>query len=69
MEVAEDICDRIGIIVEGTLVAEGTMDELRHRTSSLGKDADLEDMFLKLTNQDESVNEIIEKLRNTVKRF
>ncbi len=69
MEVAEDICDRIGIIVEGSLVAEGTMEELRHQTSSLGKDADLEDMFLKLTNQDESVNEIIEKLRKTVKQF
>ncbi|MHA1720522.1 MAG: ABC transporter ATP-binding protein, partial [Promethearchaeota archaeon] len=33
MEVAEDLCDRIGIINEGTMVAEGTLDELRQKAN------------------------------------
>jgi ABC-2 type transport system ATP-binding protein len=66
MEVAEDICDRIGIINQGKLVAEGTMDDLRAQAQKLGPDFDLEDIFLKLTDQDESVDEIIEGLRKTM---
>ncbi len=66
MEVAEDLCDRIGIINQGKLVAEGTIDELREKADKLGPDVDLEDIFLKLTDQDESVNEIIERLRETM---
>jgi ABC-2 type transport system ATP-binding protein len=46
LEIAERMCDRIGIINEGELVAIGTMDELRQ----LGKgDTSLEDIFLELT--------------------
>ena len=66
MEVAEDLCDVIGIINQGKLVAVGTVDELRERANALGEDMDLEDIFLKLTDQDESVNHIIEKLRATI---
>ena len=66
MEVAEDLCDIIGIINQGKLVAVGTVDELRERANALGSDMDLEDIFLKLTDQDESVNLIIEKLRATI---
>lgn len=66
MEVAEDLCDRIGIFNQGTLVAEGTMDDLRTQTQKLGSDFDLEDIFLKLTDQDASVDDIIEKLRVTI---
>ncbi|UYP44467.1 Trehalose/maltose import ATP-binding protein MalK [Candidatus Lokiarchaeum ossiferum] len=66
MEVAEDLCDRIGIVNQGKLVADGTIDELREKAQKLGPDYDLEDIFLKLTDQDESVNEIIEKLRATM---
>ena len=66
MEVAEDICDRIGIINEGKLVAEGNFEELRHKANALGENVDLEDIFLKLTEQDESINEIVEKLRTTM---
>ncbi len=44
LEVAERLSDRIGIIRQGKLVAEGTMDELR---ASSGTDAaTLEEMFL-----------------------
>ena len=47
LEIAERMCDRIGIINKGELVAVGTMAELR----SLGKagEVSLEDIFLGLT--------------------
>jgi ABC-2 type transport system ATP-binding protein len=47
LEVAETMCDRIAIIQSGRIVAQGTMDELRLKTSSSGMS--LEDMFLKIT--------------------
>lgn len=61
LEVAEDVCDRICIINEGKAVATGTMDELSKLADKAG--ADLEEIFLKLTQQDESVNRIISNLR------
>jgi ABC-2 type transport system ATP-binding protein len=46
LEIAERMCDRIGIIDRGSLVAVGTMDELR----AMGKgERSLEDIFLSLT--------------------
>ncbi len=47
LEIAERMCDRVGIIDRGELIAVGTMDELRAR-DSLGE-ASLEDIFLGLT--------------------
>ena len=47
LEIAERICDRIGIILGGKLVAEGTLAELR--ASAASKNAGLEDIFLDLT--------------------
>lgn len=61
LEVAEEVCDRICIINEGKAVATGTMDELSKLADKAG--ADLEEIFLKLTQQDESVNRIISNLR------
>ena len=46
-EVAQELCDRIGIIVNGELVECGTMDELRTRANT--DEQDLEHIFLKLT--------------------
>jgi ABC-2 type transport system ATP-binding protein len=47
LEVAERLADRIGIIAQGRLIAEGTLDQLR---SLAGKDGQtLEDVFLHLT--------------------
>jgi ABC-2 type transport system ATP-binding protein len=48
LEIAERMCDRIGIINKGQLVAVGTLDELRALGSSAGG-ASLEDIFLDLT--------------------
>jgi len=47
LEVAERLAQRIGIIRQGRLIAEGTLAELRERT--LG--GSLEDVFLHLTEQ------------------
>ena len=47
LAVAEDICDRIGIIHRGELIAQGTLEELRHQVQ--GGAPDLEAVFLNLT--------------------
>ncbi|TXT60900.1 MAG: putative ABC transporter ATP-binding protein YbhF [Promethearchaeota archaeon] len=65
MEIAEDLCDRIGIINRGKMVGIGTVEELRTQANKAG--ASLEDVFLRLTEQDTSVSEIVERLRTTVK--
>ena len=46
LEVAERMADRIGVIANGRLIAEGTLDELRHKTGATA--ASLEDTFLTL---------------------
>jgi ABC-2 type transport system ATP-binding protein len=46
LEVAERMADRIGIIANGRLIAEGTLDELRRRAGR--GDASLEETFLTL---------------------
>jgi ABC-2 type transport system ATP-binding protein len=47
LEVAQALCDRIAIIQEGQIRAEGTMDDLRREARS--GEAGLEEIFLKLT--------------------
>src|SRR5580704_5159319 len=49
MEVAERLVDRIGIIQQGRIVAEGTLEELR--TQAGRSKATLEDLFLGLVSQ------------------
>ncbi|MHA1770179.1 MAG: ABC transporter ATP-binding protein [Candidatus Thorarchaeota archaeon] len=46
LEIAERMCDRIGIIDHGKLIAEGTMDSLRQKAKGLSS---LEEIFLSLT--------------------
>ncbi len=53
MEVAEHLCTRIGIIYEGKIVAEGTLDQLKSKTGN--KNETLEDLFLRLTNEETEV--------------
>jgi len=64
MEVAEGLCDRVGIIDEGKLVAEGTLEELRSKSKKEG--ATLESLFLKLTEQEEDVAEGVAILRGAL---
>ncbi len=47
LEIAEVMCDQIGIVLAGKVAAAGTMAEIRVQTSS--GTASLEDVFLKLT--------------------
>lgn len=59
LEIAEQMCDRVGIILDGNIIAMGTMDELK----SSGADAkrSLEDVFLELTggeDQQDLIKEI-----------
>ena len=65
MEIAEELCDRIGIINKGKIVGIGTIDELNTQSEKIG--ARLEDIFLKLTEQDASIEEIVKKLRKSFK--
>lgn len=58
LEVAERLADRIGIVDRGTLVAEGSLADLRakagHEASGQGNST-LEDVFLSLTSRDKLV--------------
>ena len=45
LEVAEKLCDRVGIISHGRLLAEGTPEELQQKTG----DSSLEQVFLEMT--------------------
>jgi len=52
LEVAERLAERIGIIGQGRLLAEGTMAELRsHSGQAAGS---LEDIFLQLVDEQEA---------------
>jgi ABC-2 type transport system ATP-binding protein len=59
LEIAEALCDRIAIIQEGRIRAEGTMADLRELAAS--GDAPLEEIFLKLTG-DAEVRELLDVL-------
>ena len=59
LEIAEELCDEICVIAGGKWIAAGSPDELRGGSD----DSRLEDVFLKLTEQDESVAEIVSELR------
>jgi ABC-2 type transport system ATP-binding protein len=78
MEVAEHVCDRIGIIYQGQIVAEGSLDELRRKaraivvpSSQIKQEAldqspgtaTLEEVFLKLTHEEDEIEETIRTLR------
>jgi ABC-2 type transport system ATP-binding protein len=47
LDMAEKLCDRVGIIHRGALAATGTLDEIRAQAST---DGSLEELFLKITD-------------------
>jgi len=61
LEVAEETCDRIGIIHQGKLIALGTMDELR-REAGPEANSRLESIFLRLTGG-EQMREVVSALK------
>ena len=60
LEVAEELCGRIGIILNGRLHALGDLAQLRARAG--GREGDLEDIFLELTGSHE-LQAVIQALR------
>lgn len=61
MEIAERLCDRIGIIHQGKLIAMGTLTELNRQACLEG--SSLEDVFLELTGDfDIDTTKILEEL-------
>jgi ABC-2 type transport system ATP-binding protein len=59
LEIAEAICDRIGIMYQGNILALGNMEELRQKASL--PNSGLEDIFLKLTGT-EDLKAVVEEL-------
>jgi len=59
LEIAEALCDRIGIMYQGNLLALGNMNDLRQRASL--PNSGLEDIFLKLTGT-EDLRAVVEEL-------
>ncbi len=53
LDVAEELCDRIGIVQRGHLIALGTMDELRELARDKDHKDRLEAVFLRLTEEEE----------------
>jgi len=60
MEVAERLCTKVGIINKGRIVGEGTVDELRKLVKSA--EGSLEDIFLKVTQQEAGMQDVIRAL-------
>ncbi len=50
LKVAEEVCDRIGIIHKGSMIAAGTISDLKDKAQSA--EADLEEVFIKLTMEE-----------------
>ena len=59
LEIAQALCDRIGIMYQGRLLALGDMKELRQMSKL--PDSGLEDIFLKLTGTDD-LRAVVEEL-------
>ena len=53
LDVAEELCDHIGIIQHGQLLVLGTMEELRQKAETHTSDLRLESVFLTLTEESE----------------
>ena len=51
LEIAEQLCHRVGIIDRGQVIATGTLDELRQQAQR--EAYSLEDVFLQLTGGNE----------------
>ena len=59
LEIAEALCDRVAIMYQGTILAEGTVAELRQKAGLPG--STLEEVFLKMTGTDD-IGEVVKEL-------
>jgi len=60
MELAEKLCTRVGIMSQGRLVGEGSVNELRELVGAAG----LEEVFLRVTGQEAWVAEVVKALEH-----
>jgi len=56
LDIAEELCDRVGIIQKGQLLVQGTIEELRKMAKEESSDLRLESVFLKLTEENEGIS-------------
>jgi ABC-2 type transport system ATP-binding protein len=59
LEIAEALCDRVAIMYQGNIVAEGTIAQLRQTAGLPG--STLEEVFLKMTGTDD-IGEVVKEL-------
>ena len=59
LPLAEMICDRVGVIFNGKIIAEGTIQELKEKS----QEGNLEDIFLKLTRSQDEVYDVVKALQ------
>lgn len=52
LDTAEGLCDRIVVLKKGMLIAEGTIEDLRHKVNA-SENTSLEDLFLEVTEDEE----------------
>jgi len=55
LHLVEEICDRVSIIQHGQKVLEGSLEEIRTALPDMDADADLEEIFLRATGEDDSL--------------
>jgi len=62
LEVAEKMCDRVGIINNGKLIKVGTIEELRSEARKTERNGSLEDIFLELTGgtQEDQISQFLD---------
>ncbi len=59
LEIAQALCDRVAIMYQGTILAEGTVAELRAKAGLPG--STLEEVFLRMTGTDD-IGEVVKEL-------
>jgi ABC-2 type transport system ATP-binding protein len=59
LEIAQSLCDRVAILYQGAILAEGTVAELRQKAGLPG--STLEEVFLKMTGTDD-IGEVVKEL-------
>lgn len=62
LSLAEIICDRIGVIYQGKIIAEGTIKELKEKAH----EESLEDVFLKLTESKDEIAHMVQAIKESL---
>ena len=66
LDVAQEVCDRVGILFRGQLVALGTVDEILALSKSGDESMDLEQVFLQITEEQLDTQGMIDHRKGSV---